>query len=58
VDGGRHADARPEGARSDALAVLCGYAYAAGRTGHDVAIDLVERRLQPKQLREDAGSDR
>jgi hypothetical protein len=42
----------------DALAVLRGYAYAAGRTADDVAVDLVERRLQPDQLREDAGSDR
>jgi hypothetical protein len=42
----------------DALAVLRGYAYAAGRTADDVALDLVERRLQPEQLREDAGSDR
>jgi hypothetical protein len=42
----------------DALAVLRGYAYAAGRTADDVALDLVERRLQPDQLREDAGSDR
>jgi hypothetical protein len=42
---------------SDALAVLRGYAYAAGRTADDVAVDLVERRLQPEQLREDAGSD-
>ncbi|MGR6964042.1 ANTAR domain-containing protein [Geodermatophilus sp. URMC 61] len=40
----------------DALAVLRGYAYAAGRTADDVAIDLVERRLRPEQLREDAGS--
>jgi hypothetical protein len=38
----------------DALAVLRGYAYGAGRTADDVAIDLVERRLQPDQLREDA----
>ncbi len=42
----------------DALAVLRGHAYAAGRTADDVAGDLVERRLQPEQLREDAGSDR
>jgi hypothetical protein len=42
----------------DALVVLRGYAYAAGRTVDDVAIDLVERRLQPGQLCEDAGSDR
>jgi len=42
----------------DALAVLRGYAYAAGRTADDVALDLVERRLQPEQFREDAGSDR
>jgi hypothetical protein len=41
----------------DALAVLRGYAYAAGRTADDVAIDLLERRLQPEQLLEDAGSD-
>jgi hypothetical protein len=41
----------------DALAVLRGYAYAAGRTADDVAIDLAERRLQPEQLREDADSD-
>ena len=41
----------------DALAVLRGYAYAAGRTADDVALDLVERRLRPDQLREDAGSD-
>jgi hypothetical protein len=42
----------------DALAVLRGYAYAAGRTADEVALDLIERRLQPDQLREDAGSDR
>src|SRR3954447_11056739 len=42
----------------NALAVLRGYAYAAGRTADDVAIDLIERRLQIDQLREDAGSDR
>src|SRR4051812_8142440 len=42
----------------DALAVLRGYAYAAGRTADDIALDLVERRLRPHQLREDAGSDR
>ena len=30
---------------------------AAGRTADDVAIDLVERRLQPDELREDADSD-
>ena len=42
----------------DALAVLRGYAYAAGRTADDVAIDLVERRLRSEQLREDADSDR
>jgi hypothetical protein len=41
----------------DALAVLRGYAYAAGRTADDVAIDLVERRMHPDQLREDADSD-
>jgi hypothetical protein len=41
----------------DALAVLRGYAYAAGRTADDVALDLVERRLQPNRLREDADSD-
>jgi hypothetical protein len=43
---------------ADALSQLRGYAYAAGRTADDVAIELVERRLQPHQLREDAGSDR
>jgi hypothetical protein len=42
----------------DALAVLRAYAYAAGRTADDVAIDLVERRLQPEQLREDASGGR
>jgi hypothetical protein len=42
----------------DALAVLRGYAYAAGRTADDIALDLVERRLRPEQLREDADSDR
>jgi hypothetical protein len=41
----------------DALAALRGYAYAAGRTADDVPVDLVERRLQSEQLREDAGSD-
>ena len=40
----------------DALAVLRGYAYAAGRTADDVAIDLLDHHLQPEQLREDAGS--
>jgi hypothetical protein len=47
-----------EASAPDALAVLRGYAYAAGRTADDVALDLVERRLQPDQLGEDAGSDR
>jgi hypothetical protein len=47
-----------EASAPDALAVLRGYAYAAGRTADDVATDLVERRLHPEQLREDAGSDR
>jgi len=42
----------------DTLAVSRGYAYAAGRTADDIAGDLVERRLQPEQLRQDAGSDR
>jgi hypothetical protein len=42
----------------DALAVLRGYAYAAGRTADDVATDLVERRLEPEQLGEGADSDR
>ncbi|SHN59546.1 hypothetical protein SAMN05660350_00891 [Geodermatophilus obscurus] len=32
---------------ADALALLRGYAYAAGRTADDVAADLVERRLPP-----------
>ena len=40
-----------------ALAVLRGYAYAVGRTADDVAVDLVERRLRPAELGEDAGSD-
>src|SRR3712207_5282005 len=31
---------------ADALALLRGYAYAAGRTADDVAADLVERRLE------------
>jgi hypothetical protein len=43
---------------ADALALLRGYAYGAGRTADDVAADLVERRLPPEQLREDAASDR
>jgi hypothetical protein len=34
----------------EALAVLRGYAYAAGRTADDVAADLVERRLHPGEL--------
>jgi hypothetical protein len=42
----------------DALAVLRGYGYAAGRTADDVADDLVELRLPIDQLREDADSDR
>jgi hypothetical protein len=42
----------------DALAVLRGYAYAAGRTADEVADDLVEFRLPVDQLREDADSDR
>jgi hypothetical protein len=41
---------------ADALALLRGFAYAAGRTADDVAADLVDRRLHPEQLREDAGS--
>jgi hypothetical protein len=41
----------------DALAVLRGYAYAAGRTADDVAIDLLEQRLQAARLREDADRD-
>ena len=47
-----------EAPAADALAVLRAYAYAAGRTADDVATDLVERRLPPEWLREDAGSDR
>jgi hypothetical protein len=43
---------------ADALALLRGYAYAAGRTADDVAVDLLERRLETDQLGEDAGSDR
>ena len=43
---------------ADALALLRGYAYAAGRTADDVAADLVEGRLLPEHLREDAGSER
>ena len=43
---------------SDALALLRGYAYATDRTADDLATDLVERRIQPGQLREDADSDR
>jgi len=46
-----------EASAQDALAVLRGYAYAAGRTADDVAIDLVEQRLHPDQLREEADSD-
>jgi hypothetical protein len=46
-----------EAPAQDALAVLRGYAYAAGRTVDDVAGDLVDRRLEPERLREDAGSD-
>ena len=42
----------------DALAVLRGYAYAAGRTADEVATDLVERRMEPEQLGEGADSDR
>ena len=42
---------------ADALAVLRGHAYSTGRTADDVAVDLVERRLQPDQLCEDAGSE-
>jgi hypothetical protein len=45
-----------EARASDALAVLRGYAYAAGRTADDLAMDLVEGRLQPDQLRGDADS--
>ena len=36
----------------DALAMLRGYAYVAGRTVDDVAILLLERRLRPEPLRE------
>jgi hypothetical protein len=43
---------------ADALALLRGHAYAAGRTADDVAADLVERRLQPGRLRAGEGSDR
>ncbi len=39
----------------DALASLRAYAYVAGRTVDDVAILLLERRLQSALLREDAG---
>ena len=42
---------------ADALALLRGYAYAAGRTADDVAADLVERRLAPDRLRTGAGSE-
>ncbi len=34
----------------DALAVLRGYAYAAGRTVDDVAEDLLSGRLPPRDL--------
>jgi hypothetical protein len=47
-----------EASAPDALAILRGYAYASGRTADNVALDLVERRLRPDQLREDAGSVR
>jgi hypothetical protein len=47
-----------EASTTDALAVLRAHAYATGRTADDVAVDLVERRLRPEQLREDAGIDR
>jgi hypothetical protein len=47
-----------EASGADALAVLRGYAYAAGRTADDVADDLVEQRLDTCRLREDSGSDR
>ena len=43
---------------ADALALLRGHAYAAGRTADDVAADLVERRLLPERLRAGADSDR
>ncbi|WP_448624938.1 ANTAR domain-containing protein [Geodermatophilus sp. URMC 64] len=42
---------------ADALALLRGHAYAAGRTADDIATELVERRLHPGQLGEDAGSE-
>lgn len=42
---------------ADALALLRGFAYATGRTADDVAADLVERRLLPEQLDEDAARE-
>src|SRR4051794_20499234 len=47
-----------EATAPDALAILRGYAHAVGRTADDVALDLVEQRLRPDQLRKDAGSGR
>jgi hypothetical protein len=38
---------------ADALALLRGCAYAAGRTVDELAADLVERRLDPDELQED-----
>jgi hypothetical protein len=48
------ADVRARGSDPDLLPVLL--AHAAGRTADDLAVDLVERRLQPDELGK--GADR
>ena len=42
----------------DALGLLRAHAYATDRTADDLAADLVARRIDPEELREDADSDR
>ena len=42
----------------DALGLLRAHAYATDRTADDLAADLVARRIDPEEVREDAGSDR
>ena len=43
---------------TDALGLLRAHAYATDRTADDLAADLVARRIDPEELREDADSDR
>ncbi len=42
----------------DALGLLRTHAHTTDRTADDLAADLVTRRIDPEELREDADSDR